>query len=319
MPANRRQVILANIMLITATIIWGFNFIFQKDASGVVGPLTFIFVRYFLGAITILIFILATEKRKPIEERTPYTKESFRKLFILGCVICIPHVICQFFCQWGIGFTTASKAAFLTATYIVVIPILAFIIFRKKTSLNALLGVVIGVVGLYNLSITGDFHINPGDAFVMIGASFGAFHILMISRLVQSNTNGIHLTCIEFFAGACYSLILALLIEKPTFAQLWECMDSLLFAAILGTGICQMLQVSAQKYTDPTVAALIMSLESLFGAIAGVIFLGETFTAKELFGAAVLTVAVVIAQLNPKPKKASDGSEANETLPEDTR
>ena len=203
--------------------------------------------------------------------------------------------------QWGIGFTNASKAAFLTATYIVIVPILSFIIFKKKTNLFTWIGVFIGLFGIYNLSVTGEFTMNTGDILVIISAAFGAMHLLLISKYVQK-VNGMHLICVEFYFAAFYCIIIALFLEHPTLEILWACKVPLLYGSLLGTGLCYMLQVTAQKHTDPTVAALLMSLESLFGALAGVLILGESFSTQEIVGAVFLSAAIVIAQFKPRER-----------------
>lgn len=300
MNSEKRITIICNLLLLLAAVIWGVNFVFSKNAAEVIGPFTFMALRYFFGATTIVPFVLFLEKRKPLEERTHYNKESFLKVVKLASVMGFVQLCCAVLGQWGLEYTNASKAAFLTATYVVIVPLLAFILFRSKASLNMWLGVALATFGLYNLCATGteSFSINPGDIMVIAGAAFGALHMLLISKYVKF-INGMHLICIEFYIASIYCAVFALILEKPVWSDILTCGPEILYASVLGSGICYMFQVTAQKHTDPTIAALLMSLESVFGAFAGVIVLGETFTFKEILGSACVFASVILAQLRP--------------------
>lgn len=301
MKSEKRLMIICNLMLLCAALIWGCNFVFQKNASEIIGPFTYMAVRYGVGATVMLPFVLFLEKQKPLEDRVKYDKSSVSTLLKIAAVMATVQMGSSVLGQWGIGFTNASKAAFLTATYIVIVPILSFIIFKKKTNLFTWIGVFIGLFGIYNLSVTGEFTMNTGDILVIISAAFGAMHLLLISKYVQK-VNGMHLICVEFYFAAFYCIIIALFLEHPTLEILWACKVPLLYGSLLGTGLCYMLQVTAQKHTDPTVAALLMSLESLFGALAGVLILGESFSTQEIVGAVFLSAAIVIAQFKPRER-----------------
>ena len=301
MEQTKRTAIFCNILLLAVAMIWGFCFLFQKDCAASIGPGTFMMVRYFLSALTILPFILFLEKKKAPEERIKYDKQSAWYLIKLAAVLAVFQMINMLLNQGGIAYTTASKAAFLTATYMVMVPIFSLLLFKGKTPLMGWIGSVIGITGIYFLSITGDFSINVGDLMIIGSSVFAATHFLLLQKLIQK-IDGKHFICVEFFIAAIYCAFICFFIEKPSLGDLAECLDSLLIASILGGGICYMLMVTAQKHTDPTIAALIMSLESLFGAIAGVMFMGDTFTGRELFGAALLTFAVIISQLKPREK-----------------
>lgn len=299
MVQSRRITVFCNILLLAVAMIWGFCFLFQKDCSASIGPGTFMMVRYFLSALTILPFIIFLEKKKKPDDRIKYDKHSVVRLIKLSAVLAVFQMINMLLNQGGIAYTTASKAAFLTATYMVMVPIFSLLLFKGKTPVMGWIGSIIGIIGIYFLSITGDFSINIGDLMIIGSSIFAATHFLLLQKLIQT-IDGKHFICVEFFIAAVYCSFICFFIEKPSLSDLVECMDSLLIASILGGGICYMLMVTAQKYTDPTIAALIMSLESLFGAIAGVIFMGDTFTGREIFGAALLTFAVMISQLKPR-------------------
>lgn len=301
MNSSKRITIFCNILLLAVAMIWGFCFLFQKDCSASIGPGTFMMVRYLLSSLTILPFVLFLEKKKAPEDRIKYDKKSAAYLIKLAAVLAIFQMCNMLLNQGGIAYTTASKAAFLTATYMVMVPIFSLLLFKGKTPIMGWIGSIIGIIGIYFLSITGDFTINLGDLMIIGSSIFAATHFLLLQKLIQK-IDGKHFICVEFFIAAIYCAFICFFIEKPSIADLIECLDSLLIASILVGGICYMLMVTAQKYTDPTIAALIMSLESLFGAIAGVMFMGDTFTGRELFGAALLTFAVLISQLKPRER-----------------
>ena len=301
MNSSKRITIFCNILLLAVAMIWGFCFLFQKDCSASIGPGTFMMVRYLLSSLTILPFVLFLEKKKAPEDRIKYDKKSAAYLIKLAAVLAIFQMCNMLLNQGGIAYTTASKAAFLTATYMVMVPVFSLLLFKGKTPIMGWIGSIIGIIGIYFLSITGDFTINLGDLMIIGSSIFAATHFLLLQKLIQK-IDGKHFICVEFFIAAIYCAFICFFIEKPSIADLIECLDSLLIASILGGGICYMLMVTAQKYTDPTIAALIMSLESLFGAIAGVMFMGDTFTGRELFGAALLTFAVLISQLKPRER-----------------
>lgn len=301
MNSERKITVICNLLLLLAAVIWGVNFVFSKNAAEVIGPFTFMSLRYFFGATTIVPFVLFLEKKKPACERTRYDRKSFLSILKLAAAMGMVQLCCAVLGQWGLEYTNASKAAFLTATYVVIVPLLAFVLFKSKANLNMWLGVALSTFGLYNLCATGaeSFSINPGDIMVIAGAAFGALHMLLISKYVKS-VNGMHLICIEFYIASVYCAIFALILEKPSFEQIFSCGPEILYASVLGSGICYMFQVTAQKHTDPTIAALLMSLESVFGALAGVMVLGETFTLKEILGSACVFASVILAQLRPK-------------------
>ena len=296
MEQNKRTVLLCNLMLLTAAFIWGCSFIFQKDASNYIGPATVMCVRYLLGSMTMLPFILYLEKKKPLSERTKYTKDSTKEILKVAAILAVVKVLDLVLNQAGIGYTTASKAAFLTAANMVMVPILAYIYFRQKTHFARWMATFIGMAGIYFMSITGGFSINKGDLLIITSTIFAATHLLLISKVIQ-RFDGKHFVCIEFIIASIYCGIYAFIVERPTFQDIWACAGSLAFAGILGTGVCYALQVTAQKHTDPTVTALLLSLESVFGALSGAIFLHEVMSGREYFGCALMLCAVMLSQI----------------------
>ncbi len=317
---------MANVMLIIAAAIWGCNFFFQKIAGQYVEPFTFMAARCLIGAVTLLLIIAVIsarekkENRKAAErmgkkyldeaERTDIVKTGssaagLKKLIAVSALCGGVTVSGSVMVQFGLMYTDVAKASFINALYIVFVPVIGLIFFRIKTKLKAWIGVAISTVGLYLLCASGSVILTPADAIIVVATLFFALHIQLISKFVHE-VNGVHLACLEFFFASIYCWVFALIFEEPSVSGLISCWGSLAFAGVLGVGVCYALQVTAQKRTDPTVAALLMSLESVFGAAAGVLFLHETMSAREIGGAILIAVAVVLAQVEIKPRKSID-------------
>lgn len=318
---------MANVMLIIAAAIWGSNFLFQKVAGQYVEPFTFMAARSLIGAVTLLIIIAAISawdrranrraaemmgrsfaeeaKRTDNEIKTGSSPAGLKKLIAVSALCGGVTVSGSVMVQFGLMYTDVAKASFINALYIVFVPIIGLIFFRIKTKLKAWIGVGISAVGLYLLCAGGSVILAPSDVIIVAATLCFALHIQLISKFVHE-VNGVHLACLEFFFAAAYCTIFALIFEEPSLHALAYCWVSLVFAGVLGVGVCYALQVTAQKKTDPTVAALLMSLESVFGAAAGVIFLHETMSLREAAGAALIAVAVVLAQVEIKPRKYID-------------
>lgn len=314
-PNNQKsKVMMSNIMLIIASAIWGSCFLFQKLAATEVGAFTFMCGRTVLGVITLSILIAYTERqrRKAAQQcgelPAPYGKAYFKKLFLVAPFCGIINVSGSVLVQIGLISTTASKAGFINAIYIIFVPIIGLLLFKQKTGINVLFGVLFAVIGLYNLCIDGSLgSIQKGDLIILCSTLLFALHIHLVSKYVRELV-GIHFSCAEFAFAALFCGVMAFIFEKPTVEQIAGCGISILYAGVLGIGVCYALQVTAQKYTDPTVAALLMSLESVFSAICGVLFLKESFTGRKLIGIIFIITAIIVAQL-PKKKKRDEGNE----------
>lgn len=307
--SETRKTVLSNIMLIIAASIWGSNFVFQKIVATEIGPYTFMACRCLLGSATIfiiLLFMTLREKKsaEPQEGALTYDKPYFIHLLKVAFFCGIINVTGSVLVQYGLIYTTASKAGFLNTIYIIFVPIVGMLFFRKKSGKYIWLGVVLAVIGLYNLCAKETVLPEKGDAVILLSTLFFAFHIQLISKYVNV-FNGIHLACAEFFGAFIFCSVIAFTAEHPTLTQITNCAPSILFAGVLGIGVCYALQVTAQKHTDPTVASLLMSLESVFGALGGILILGEAFTRKEFIGILFICASIVIAQLPDKPKKVN--------------
>ena len=303
-----KKVIMANICLLLAAMLWGSQIAFQKTAADIMSPVGFYTCRCICGSSVMAIIVFFMESKRRTDEKRngiphkAYGKDYFRKLFLIAPPCSLLNMAGQIVAQAGLRYTTASKAGFLTAIYVVFVPIVAFIIFRQATTILTWLGSVMALVGLYYLSMSETLTIGTGDLLIISSAIPFATHIVLLSKLVR-RFQGIHFTLVEFTTIAIIGCIYCLIFKPDTMAQIQACIPSILYCGILGVGVCYALQVTGQKYTDPTVAALIISLESVFAAITGFLVLNESFTSREFLGAVLIFASVIIAQIPIKSRQ----------------
>lgn len=287
-------------LLITA-IIWGTSFVSQKLGMNYIEPFTFGASRFLLGALTLIPVILIFDKingKKKDNQESSNLSFNNRDL-IVGGVLCG----CALFLgaslqQTGIIYTTVGKAGFITALYMVLVPILGMFM-GKKTELYTWVGVVVAVIGLYLLSIKEGFSMGKGDAIVLMGTIFWALHIITVDRFVDK-VDGVKLSFVQFVTAGTLSLIAALIFEEPKTSEIIASAGPILYAAIMAVGVAYTLQIIGQKYTEPTLASILMSLESVFSVISGAIFLNESMSPRELFGCVLVFIAVIISQIDPR-------------------
>ena len=282
--------------LLAATVIWGSAFIAQTVGMDHIGPMTFQAARCGLGALFLIpvIFLLDKDKRQYL--RAWANPQLWKTGFFCGCALFVAAGLQQV----GLVYTTAGKAGFITAMYIVLVPILG-LVFRQKPSLGAWLSVVIAVVGLYLLSCTGDSGINLGDVLMLGGALGFAVQITLVDRMA-ANLDGLRLNCIQAFVCSMLSAVAMLLTETPTLSGIASSAVPIAYAGILSMGVAYSLQIVGQRHLEPTPASLIMSLESVFAALCGWLFLHERMRPVELTGCALVFCAVILSQLPEKKK-----------------
>lgn len=214
--------------------------------------------------------------------------------------------------QYGIVYTSVGKAGFLTALYIVIVPVLGTFI-KRKTSVQVWFSCIVAVCGFYFLCLSEQFALSKGDFLVFLCAIMFSFHILAIDYFSPKG-NPVIISCMQFFSCSLISGLLMLIFETPSVERLKEAAIPVLYAGILSSGVAYTLQIAAQKNISPTVATLIMSLESVFSALAGWLFLHQSLTKRELFGCFLIFTAVTIAQL-PQNFKFKNFSKISEPLP----
>ncbi len=296
---EQKQKRLGGSLLLTATaLIWGVSFVAQSVSAELVGPFTFNAVRTLLGGLVLILWLLAGKGKKTQRERS---KGESRQLIAGG--VCCGLALCAAsnLQQIGIAYTTVGKAGFITAMYIVIVPVFGLFLGRRP-GLFAWVGVAFGVMGLYFLCMTESFSVGRGDLCVMACALVFAVHILLIDYF-SPRTDSIKLSCVQFLVCGLVSGVFALAWEEIKLSALLSAWAPILYAGVLSCGVGYTLQAVGQKSLDPTVASLILSLESVFSALAGFVLLGQRLTVRELLGCLFMSAAIVLAQL-PARKKA---------------
>lgn len=283
------------LLLLTATI-WGVAFVAQSVGMDYVEPFTFNAVRSLIGAVVLLPCIALLKKVNGGEE-----KESSQKTLILGGVSCgVILFIASSFQQFGIQYTTVGKAGFITAMYIVLVPIVG-LFFHKHVGLRVWTAVLLAVGGLYLLCMPeGSFVLQKGDLLVLACAFTFTFHILVIDYF-SPKVDGVKMSCIQFFTCALLSTVGMLIFEEPDLQSICDAWLPILYAGAMSCGVAYTLQIVGQKGMNPTVASLILSLESVISLLAGWLILGQKLSLRELLGCAIVFIAIILVQL-PKNK-----------------
>lgn len=282
--------------LLTATIIWGSAFIFQKMGMDYIGPFTFSFFRFFLGALALIpvicIISASAKRRNKHKEITPLNDRTLLTGALIGGFANFAAGSLQ---QVGLVYTTAGKAGFITSMDIVIVPLL-LLAMKQKVHRSTWIGIGIAVIGLYLLCMTGnDFSLSLGDGLVMGCAVAYSFDILIIDYYSE-RVDPVRLSCLMFIVAGLMSGITALFTEDISMAAVLDCAIPILYVAILEVSVAFTLQVVGQRYTPPAIATIIMSLESVFAALCGGLFLHETMTGRELTGCALMFAAFIISQ-----------------------
>lgn len=298
-----------SLILVLTSFIWGISFVAQSEGGDAIGPYSFNCIRSFIGALFLVLIISITDKVGLTKK--PDTKTAKRTLLtggvLCGIVLCIATNLQQMGIYLG---TPAGKAGFLTACYILLVPILG-IFLKKKCGVNVWFAVAITLVGLYLLCIDGRFYIQLSDLLVMICAFCFSIHIMVIDYF-SPKVDGLRMSCIQFFTVGVLTFLPMIFIDikKLGSFSLWldgftslDAWIPLLYAGIFSCGIAYTLQIIGQKGVNPTIASLIMSLESVFSVLAGWILLKEKLSIKELSGCLLIFIAVVLAQLPSKKAK----------------
>ena len=288
----------SNLLLFLTAFIWGAAFVAQK-ASDSIGPMTFNGIRTFLGGLVLIPVILVMSQGHSSEEKNS-DKASVRKdrktLFLGGLLCGLALFGASTLQQYGIQFTSAGKAGFITSLYAVIVPILSIALGKKVRPL-VWLCVGLGIAGLYLLSIEpGTFSIQYGDFFVLLCAAIFSVHILLIDYF-SPKTSGVKLACLQFLIAGGLGIIGMFLFEEPVLDQILACRIPILYAGILSCGVAYTLQIIAQKHADPTEASLILCLEAVFSMITGAIILHERMELRGYAGCRLIFIAVLSSQL----------------------
>ena len=282
--------------LLLATVIWGSAFIAQSVGMEHIGPMTFQASRCGLGALFLIpvIFLFEKDKRQYFKNWT--NPKLWKTGFFCGTALFVAAGLQQV----GLVYTTAGKAGFITAMYIVLVPILGLFL-KRKPPFSAWISVIVAVAGLYLLSCVGASEINLGDILMLGGALGFAVQITLVDELA-GDLDGLRLNCIQAFVCAVLSALVMAFTEAPTISGISAATIPIGYAGIFSMGIAYSLQIVGQKHLEPTPASLIMSLESVFAALCGWLLLNEQMSITELCGCALVFAAVILSQIPEKKK-----------------
>lgn len=288
----------ALLLILTATI-WGSAFVAQSVGMDYVGPFTFSAVRSLLGGLVLIpVILIMGKKAQPVQKQ----QSDNKKVLIIGGICCGAALFAASNLQQiGIMYTSVGKAGFITACYIILVPILSLFL-RKKCSWIIWVSVGLTLVGLYLLCMNEQFSINKGDMLMLGSALLFSIHILIIDHFAPK-ADGVKLSCIQFFVCSILSAVFMFIFEKPDISSITMAWLPIVYAGVLSCGVAYTLQIIAQKGMNPTVCSLLLSLESCMSVIAGWLILGQALSAKEILGCVIMFVAIVLAQIPVKNKK----------------
>lgn len=297
---NKRNVKQVVLPLLTA-FIWGSAFVAQSIGAETIGAFTYSAARAIPATLSLLLLVLFMRRGKE-----KYTAQQRRDLLIGGAVCGCFLTLGTNLQQFGIAETSAGKAGFITALYIVLVP-LTGIFFGKRVNRRILLCVAIAVVGLYLLSVKsgeGLGGVSRGDLLTFLCAFAFTGHILVVDHFVQK-VDGVALSCVQFAVMALVSSLCALAFETIDLAAIAACSGSILYVGVLSSAVGYTLQIVAQKDGDPTVVSLLLSLESFFAVVSGAVILHERMSGREYLGCALMLTAVLLSQL-PEKQRATE-------------
>ncbi|MCR4943694.1 MAG: DMT family transporter [Clostridium sp.] len=282
-----------NIMLIVTALIWGNGFVAQSVGMNYIGPYTFLCVRGIIGGVFLIPCIFILNKFNLIDDSKV---KGNKKELIIGGILCgVVVCIANIFQQLGLLYTSVGKSGFITALYIIIVPLLGVFI-KKKVQKKIWLYAFIALIGLYLLSINGEMSINKGDILSLICAFFFSIQIMLVDHYTPL-VNGVKLSCMQFLVSGIISAIPMFIFEKPSVSGILAAYIPLLYAGIISFGVAYTFQIIGQKYTDAASASLLMSLESVFAVLGGWMILGQTLSFKEIMGAAIMFFAIILAQV----------------------
>jgi drug/metabolite transporter (DMT)-like permease len=287
-------------MLGLTAFIWGTAFVAQRVGMDHIGPVTFIAARFLIGAISLLPVIYvgsSMDKKKGVQG----CRAASSRLLLEGGIVCgVVVFVCALFQQVGIQYTTVGKSGFITTLYIVIVPIFGLFLGRRPPP--ATWGCVfLAIAGRYMLCLNESVSINKGDVHTFFCAVFYAVHILAVDRY-SPRVDGVKLSAIQFFVGGILGFAGAFIFETPDISAIAGAIWPLLYVGVISSGVGFTLQILGQRDVNPVAASLVMSLESVFAALAGWMLLGEILTPREMVGGAMVFAANIMAQMVPTLK-----------------
>lgn len=280
-------------LLLFTAMIWGLAFVAQSVGMDYVEPYTFNCVRSIIGAVTLLPVILIFGRNKKQNKRKKASNESV----VIGGICC---GLCLFggmtLQQIGIQYTDAGKAGFITACYIVLVPVFSLFFLGRKSKASIWLGVILAVAGLYLLCVKGNFTIGKGDVYLLLCAIMFTFHILVIDYF-NTKADPVKMSCVQFFVCGILSGVLMIMYESPDVDMILNAWKPILYTGVCSTGIGYTLQIVGQRGLNPAVASIILSMESVFSVLGGYFILDEALSSREMTGCILMFIAIILAQI----------------------
>lgn len=288
-------------MLLLTAFIWGSSFVAQSVGMESVEAFTFNGIRTLMGACVLLPFILIRDSitaKKMTKEQLSERKRLNKKTLIYGSVLGVALCAASNFQQFAFNYSTSGKIAFVTALYMLFVPLFG-LFFKKKVPFITWVCVFFGFVGLYFLCINPDDAgtLNMGDILTFICSILFAVHILLVEKFAP-DVDGIKLSCVQFAVSGTISCLLMFIFESPQPESIVAAALPLLYSGVMSCGIAYTFQIVGQKYTEATVASLLMCMESVFGVLAGAVILHETLSGREIIGCVIMFAAIILSQLS---------------------
>lgn len=298
-----------SMFLLTTALVWGVAFVAQRQGGASAGPYTFNCIRSFLGGLVLLPVIPFLDK--VTGHKKPQSKQDRRRLSVGGALCGLVLFVASTFQQMGMYYgTTAGKAGFLTACYILLVPVLG-IFFGKKCRWNVWVGILVAVIGLYFLCLTDGLSLQLCDGLVLLCAVCFSVHIMVVDHF-SPLVDGVRMSCIQFFiCGVCGTIPMFGVEMRQMGAAAWmqsfrsiDVWIPILYAGIMSCGVGYTLQIVGQNGINPSIASLLMSLESVFSVLAGMLLLHETMSGREILGCVLVFAAVIFAQMEFGKRRA---------------
>ena len=292
--------------LFFAALIWGTTFVAQSVGTDFIEPFTFNFCRDVVASVVLiplyLIMFKQRQKKAGIQNgtasstETPENRKARIKRELIGGLICAFFLmVASVLQQYGIARTSVGKSGFITALYIVLVPVFG-IALKKFPGIKVWISVGLALVGLYLLSVNGEMALEAGDIYLILSAATFALQILSVDHFAQT-IDGVKLSAMEFVFGAIMCIPTMLAFETPLWSNILKAAIPVLYAGLMSSGIAYTLQIFGQKRVEPTLASLIMSLEAVISAISGWLILGQIMTGREIFGSAIMFCAIILCQM----------------------
>ena len=283
-----RNKIKGNLIMLLTALVWGIGFVAQSAGMELIGANTFNGLRMLVGSLVLLpLAIFSGKKSKELCSKTLLVGGV-----VCGCLLCAASTIQT----WALAYTTAGKSGFITAMYIIFVPIIS-VFMKKRITAKTIICAIIAVFGMYLLCVSGNVgSINFGDIMTLVCAIIFSFHIIAVDHYTP-NVNAVQFSCLQFFVCGIINIILMFLFETPSIAIIKECTIPILYSGLFACGIGYTLQPVGQRYAEPTTASILMSMESVFALLSGIIILGDLPTLTELLGCFIMFAAIILIQL----------------------